>query len=298
MLDRHANAGVTHRKQQLATQAALIPQRAGRHHHIPKFGEFDGIAHQVGNDLTQAQRVPLEPGRSFGGNGKGNLQPLFFRPQGRDGRHGFKHRFQPEGCTFQRQPARLDLGKIENIVDQVQQHIGRFIDLFQIILLFGIEIGAQCQARHADDRIHGRANFVAHGGQKITLGPLCRFRRLLGRTQRRFCFTLRGHVLRNTIPDRDACTRHPQGCTAVNPDAVPVSRLQRKALVQHRPGLIRKAQRLIQAHHRISGNGLRQLERVDQDFADGKPCQQLQTGTHEGEFEMAPSIALHAKDHA
>ena len=34
---------------------------------------------------------------------------------------------------------------------------------------------------HADDRIHGRSNFVAHVGQKITLGPVGLIGGLFGR---------------------------------------------------------------------------------------------------------------------
>ena len=72
---------------------------------------------------------------------------------------------------FHIQLAGFDLGEIQNVVNNPQQRIGRRLNLIQIILLFGCQLGFQRQVAHTDNRIHRGADLVAHVGQKITLGP-------------------------------------------------------------------------------------------------------------------------------
>ena len=44
------------------------------------------------------------------------------------------------------------------------------MDLADIVLLFWCEIGFQRQVAHADNGVHGGADFMAHVGQEIALG--------------------------------------------------------------------------------------------------------------------------------
>ena len=48
------------------------------------------------------------------------------------------------------------------------------------LALFGRQLGVQQQLRHAEDAVHRRADFVAHVGQELALGPVGRLGRLLG----------------------------------------------------------------------------------------------------------------------
>ena len=92
------------------------------------------------------------------------------------------------------QLAGLDLGKIQHVVDQTQQTVRGGIDPLQVVALLGVEFGAQGQAGHADDGVHGGADFVAHVGQKITLALVGRFGLLLGQHQGAFHAQLLGEV--------------------------------------------------------------------------------------------------------
>ena len=96
--------------------------------------------------------------------------------------------------------ARLDLGKIQNVVDDVQQAVrGRF-DQAEIVPLLGRQSGVERQVRHADDAVHRRADFVAHVGQEFALGAAARFGRFLGLEQSR----LRPFAL-GDVQKRDDC---------------------------------------------------------------------------------------------
>ena len=44
------------------------------------------------------------------------------------------------------------------------------LTMLQILALLGVEVGIERQLGHAEDAVHGRADFVAHVGQEIALG--------------------------------------------------------------------------------------------------------------------------------
>ena len=67
---------------------------------------------------------------------------------------------------LQLQSLGLNLGKIQNFVDDLQQVIGRVTRQSQILFLQLGRCGVQGQLGHAHNAIHGRADFVAHVGQK------------------------------------------------------------------------------------------------------------------------------------
>ena len=90
--------------------------------------------------------------------------------------HILQHRLQFEWHRLDIQLAGLDFAQVEDVVDQPQQVLPRALNFFHIVALLGIQRCAQHQMAHADDRIHRRADFMAHIGQKIRL----QLRRALG----------------------------------------------------------------------------------------------------------------------
>ena len=93
--------------------------------------------------------------------------------------------------------ARLDLGEVEDVVDQPQQGVARFGDDLEEVALPGRERALQHQFGHADDGVHGRADLVAHVGQERALGPAGGLRRFLGLGQ----FRIGAFQLRRPLPD-------------------------------------------------------------------------------------------------
>ena len=77
----------------------------------------------------------------------------------------------------------FDLRVIEDVVDDAQQMLAGVLDLGQVIALLNGEVGAQRQVGHADNRIHRRADFMAHVGQEIRFRLGGGFGSLLGLLQ-------------------------------------------------------------------------------------------------------------------
>ena len=77
----------------------------------------------------------------------------------------------------------LYFGKIQNVVNDTQQCLARFAHQIKLGALLIVKLGETQQFQHAEHAIHRRSDFVAHGGQKSTLGPIGKVRRFLGRDQ-------------------------------------------------------------------------------------------------------------------
>src|SRR5581483_4604138 len=80
--------------------------------------------------------------------------------------------------------ARLELGKIENVIDQTQQMMAGMVDIRDIVEITRIaerpeELIAD-DIGEADDGIQGRAQLVAHIGKKMRLDATRLLRGLLG----------------------------------------------------------------------------------------------------------------------
>ena len=99
----------------------------------------------------------------------------------------------------QLQLAGFDLGEVEQVVDDAQQAIGRRLDRLQALPLALVQGRVEHEFGHADDGVHGGADFVADVGQEIVLGAVGRLRRLLGLAQLR----IQPLALRNVLNHRD-----------------------------------------------------------------------------------------------
>jgi hypothetical protein len=96
----------------------------------------------------------------------------------------------------QRQLAGLDLGVVEDIVeDRHERRSGRSSRPDQTALV-QVENGVPEQVESTENAVHRRANLVAHGRQKLRLGLVGGFGGLLGDLQRRH-----GSVRHEAVPD-------------------------------------------------------------------------------------------------
>jgi len=75
---------------------------------------------------------------------------------------------------FQFQSPGLDFGKIENVIDDGQQRLGRAFDAGHIIALPRVQFGVLQQLHHPQNPVHWRTDFMAHIGEKFTLGAVGR----------------------------------------------------------------------------------------------------------------------------
>ena len=109
---RHGNAQVE----------AGVPARADRslHQHIHRapVGELDGVANQVGQDLTQTRMVQPKSLGQVGGDKAAEYQPLLGGPLREHMPHLFDQSAGRAVFRFDFQLAGLDLGEVEHVVDQ------------------------------------------------------------------------------------------------------------------------------------------------------------------------------------
>ncbi|OIQ87435.1 hypothetical protein GALL_306860 [mine drainage metagenome] len=132
-------------------------------------GELDRIAGQVEQHLAQTAGVAAQHVGHGGVDARHQRQVL---PPGLGGQklgHAFDHVGQGEVFFLDAHAPGFDLGKIENVVDDVQQGIGRFHDGMDLRALLSVEGRIEQQLGHAQHAVHRRADFVAHGGDEFRL---------------------------------------------------------------------------------------------------------------------------------
>ena len=81
---------------------------------------------------------------------------------------------------FELQLAGLDLRKVENVVDEVEQMVGGRADLGQPVGVPGVVDLATEQMGEPDDGVHRRADLVTHVGEEFAFAAAGRFGRLHG----------------------------------------------------------------------------------------------------------------------
>ncbi|MNE27925.1 hypothetical protein D3C80_1213490 [compost metagenome] len=146
-------------------------------HHAAGAIVFDGVGDQGGQHLPQA--LSIGQGRQAGdrrrlaqfdsrrlGHGTQGLADLSRHQQGIDALH------------VQSQTPALDVGQVQHLVDQGQQPGAGGADLLQgLMLAMGQGLVRLVQAHQVgktDDGVQRGAQFVAHAGQELGLGPVRR----------------------------------------------------------------------------------------------------------------------------
>ncbi len=105
--------------------------------------------------------------------------------------------FQLKRMEIELQFARIDFGKIQNVVQQAQQRRGGGLRLAGVIQLACVQLGLAHQLQHPQHGVHRRADFVAHIGQKLALGHAGGFGHLTRLAQAGFKFQATADVLRD-----------------------------------------------------------------------------------------------------
>ena len=137
-------------------------------------GELDGVVDEVGQDLGQTQGVADQVVGHPGGDMDEEFQALLVGLEANHGGDVAEDVVEPEGDVLHLQLVGLDLGKVEDVVDDAKQGVAGPLDLLQVVALLGGQFGLEGQVGHADDGVHRRADLVAHVGQEQALGLGCR----------------------------------------------------------------------------------------------------------------------------
>ncbi len=176
----------------------------------PLGGELDGVADQVVDDLAQPHVVALQAPGHRGAQAIVEGQALLPGPRLEQGHGAPQHLVAVEGHRRQRHLARLDLGKIEHVVEHRQQRAGRVMDDLGGLAQLGRGHLVDDQRRHAQYTVEGCPDLVAHRGQKRAFGLVGGLGRRLGPAQLFVGEPLGGQVLKGPQHPDDPVPPVPQ----------------------------------------------------------------------------------------
>src|SRR5687767_5374509 len=74
----------------------------------------------------------------------------------------------------------LDLGEVQNVIENCHQSVRGLFDHSQVLGLVGTKLRVEGKLRHPDNAVHGSADLMAHVGQKLALGLAGAFGHQLG----------------------------------------------------------------------------------------------------------------------
>ena len=167
VLGGHADPGVSH----LDPHAVLV-QEPGGEAHAALVGELDRVGEEVVQDLHEPDFVGLQ-----GGDVRVDLrlqenlllQRLELEVAGR----GADEDLEIDGPELQRHAIGLDLGEVEDVVDQLEEVLGIPHDAPQGVLLLVRDLAegaGEHEVAEADDRVERGAKLVGHLGEEVGLG--------------------------------------------------------------------------------------------------------------------------------
>ena len=132
--------------------------------------KFNRITQQVEQHLFEPQPVAPEFVRYVCLHLTVKGQAFLFQGKADGGMGEFQHFVKAVVGAVQLHFVCFNFGKVQNVVDDVQQTGGGSPDFLQIVALFWVGFGLQSQQGKADNAVHGRADFMAHVGEKFALG--------------------------------------------------------------------------------------------------------------------------------
>ena len=227
---RYADAGIGHvETQHDAVVDRIVPPDVQRDRAPP--GELDGVRQEVGEDLPQQSPVADHRVRHVGVHVVRQLDVLAVKA-GRERLHqGVEALAEAERVRLDNQLAGLHLREVEDVVDDVEQRVGRLAQGVEMLALRGGQVGLGEQLGRPDDPVEGRADLVADVGEEDALGAVGPLGRVLRLAQlRRLAPQVllgaleRGHVgVAAQQPDGLALLVADGEAAAADPDRAPVA---------------------------------------------------------------------------
>lgn len=134
------------------------------------FGEFEGIAEEVGEDLAESSGVAEEAIREIGLWGDDEFEVFMSSLGGEHPADLVEEGAEAERGILEFDAAGLNFGEVEDIIDEAEEGFGGQFGGFGEVALGGLEVGIKEQAGHPEDAVEGRTDFVAHFGKEFGLG--------------------------------------------------------------------------------------------------------------------------------
>ena len=136
----------------------------------PSFaGEFDGVLEQVDDDLPQAAWIAAHEGGELVVDVDDDLETLAVRLH-REKVDGLMHPGpEVEARRLQLEPPGLDLGEVEDVVDEAQEDVGGEPDLVHVVGLLGIELRLAQELDDPEDGLDRGPDLVTHVREELAL---------------------------------------------------------------------------------------------------------------------------------
>src|SRR5262245_51194739 len=131
LFGRHADARILDREPELGPGAYLFQQFRFQVD-LALLSKLDGIVDQVRDYLAQPQGIADQILGNRSWNLSQKLQPLLLGPLSSDGGHGANYFIQAEFHCLDIKPPRLDLRKVEDVIDYPQQRGPGIMNLVEV----------------------------------------------------------------------------------------------------------------------------------------------------------------------
>src|SRR5690242_7235875 len=119
------------------------------------------------------------------------------------GAHGVAQRFTERKVNgINSELASFNLRKIEDVIEQGQERICRRLHHAEIFPLLERQVRIESEFSHANNAIHGGADFMAHVGEKLRLGSIGGLGGFFRLSQRRLYLLAFANI---TIDDNEFC---------------------------------------------------------------------------------------------
>ena len=193
LLRGQADAGVPHGEFE-CYPVGLFLQGADAEFDLPRRGKLDGVAQQLEEDLLQPESISHQVVRCLWVVREHEAHPLGSGPAGDKAQEMFQEWLKLKGTLGQHHLSGLDLGEVEEVVEQLQQAVGRSGHLGQVIMLSGGQLGLKHQVAQTDDGVHWSSNLVADVRQELAFGLVGGLGRLSSAPQCLFGLLAHGDV--------------------------------------------------------------------------------------------------------
>ncbi len=134
--------------------------------------ELDGVADEVDEDLAEAEFVGGDEEGVVGESGEGEADAFFDGAGAEEAFDFLELSGEGDGGEADIDFAGFDFGEVENFVEEAKEGVARIADGGGEFALVGGEVGLEQEADHAEDAVHGGADFVAHFGQEGGFGAV------------------------------------------------------------------------------------------------------------------------------
>ena len=161
-------AGIADGKQQLFTFIT-----ACQRHFAARWGVLQGIHQQIPKHLPQTQCITLDKARQLFQLWPAEPKPLLECHLGVDFQHIPQERMKIHPMLLNLHVTAFQLGKIQNLIDNMLQILRASSGAQQIFLLLLGQITVQYEIEHPRHTIDWRAKLMAHRSHELPLCPAC-----------------------------------------------------------------------------------------------------------------------------